>query len=330
MTNSIKPIFLFLFPVVFSFLNAQQHRLQGTWILDKITYQTGEALEVNHTMYSNFIAYKFVGNTLEIINQKVTAKIDDSTIITPLRKLNYRFNNQNLIIRESDDDKIYYFLKVADFIRKYPEFQPGETIYEGKTVYKTNSVIQPEFSYSQNFNMYIMNNVASYSSVASKNNSFRISYILSADHKIREVKVVHGISSTFDEQFKGALMNAEKFFKNTFGKDLLVTHSFQFYNMQAGSNLKLEKQIRDLSQRAGSLYDKNDFAGAIAQYDKLLALEINDYTKDRMQYLLQSALLRSGVANLALGNRVLACEKFRQAGDLTDFSVRNYLRDFCQ
>lgn len=326
----MKQISVFLFILLFCFLNAQQQKLQGTWILDRITYQNGDLLEVNHPMYSNYFTYKFIGNILQISEQKEKVDINDTTITTSIRKLNYSIENKMLTIKEVSDDKIYYFLKIDDFVQKYPEFEPVETTYEGKSVYTTNSLIKPEFNHSQNFNQYIMNNVASYSSVASTDNSFKVTYILTADSKIHDLKVVKSVSDTFDSQFISALMNAEKFFKNTFGKDLLVSQSFEFYNMFSNSNIKHERQIINLAKKAGELYDKNDFEGALAQYEKLFALQINAYSKDRLRHMLQPALLRAGVANLAIGRRTEACAAFREAGNLTDFTVRNYLRNFCK
>ena len=38
-----------------------------------------------------------------------------------------KFEKENLVINESGDNKIYFFLNQNDFLNKYPEFRPKES-----------------------------------------------------------------------------------------------------------------------------------------------------------------------------------------------------------
>jgi hypothetical protein len=45
---------------------------------------------------------------------------------------------------------------------------------------------------------------------------------------------------------------------------------------------------------------------------------------------IDEALKNLAISYLATGNQNLACENFKLVGDITDFTVRNYLLDFCK
>lgn len=274
--------------------------------------------------------YNFKGNNLEINNQNFKVSIDNSTISTNYRKLHYKSENGYLIINESGDDKIYYFLKANDFLNKHPEFEPKEIIYNNKNVFESNSLIKPEFNYTENFEDFIRKNIPSYSSTSATNNFFKAKFVLTKENKIIDVQIVEGISKTFDNEYKNALLKSEKFIKNSSGKDLLITQSFNFFKMFAGLTNKEEKQIYNYVQKGNSFYEKNDFNNAITNYEKLLSLNIKPETKDRFGYSLDQAFINLGVSYLAAGNNIKACESFLKVGDITNFKVRNYLINFCK
>ncbi len=326
----MKRILVILILLSFTFLKSQQEKLQGNWILDKIYYQNGNLLEVNHPLYSNFTEYNFRGNNLEINNQKFKTSIDNSTISTNFRKLNYKLENKYLIINENGDDKTYSFLKTSDYLEKYPEFEPKEITYNDKRVFESNSVIKPEFNYTENFEDFIRDNISSYSSTSATNNFFKARFILTKENKITDLQIVDGISKTFDSEYKKALLKSEKFIKNNYGKDLLVTQTFNFFKLFASLTNKEEKQIYNFIQKGDSFYEKNDFKSAIINYEKLLSLNINPITKDRFGYKLDQAFINLGISYLATGNNSKACESFMKVGDKTNFKVRNYLMNFCK
>lgn len=326
----MKRILLVLILLSFTFLHSQQNRLQGKWILDKIYYQNGNPLEINHPLYSTFIEYDFKGNNLEINNSKFKFSIDGSIITTNTRKLNYKIENEYLIINESGSDKVYYFLKGTDFLKTYPEFEPQEITYADKTVFEANSVVKPEFNYSESFEEFIRKNIPSYSPTSATNNFFKAKFILTKENKITDIQIIDGISKRFDAEFKMALLKSEKFLRNTSDKDLLVTQTFNFFKMFASLGNKEEVQICNFIQKGDKLYEKNEFKNAIINYEKLLSINISAATKERFGFNLNRAYINLGVSYLAVGNIPKACEAFMKVGDKTNFQVRNYLINFCK
>lgn len=325
----MKQILIILFFLNFTFLKSQ-NKLQGNWILEKIQYQNGNLLEVNHPLYSTFMEYDFNGNNLEINNQKFKISIDNSTISTNYRKMNYKFENQHLIINENGDDKVYYFLKESDFLKKYSEFEPKEVVYNNKIVFESNSVIKRDFKNTENFQEFIRKNIPSYSSISATNNFFKATFVITKENKITDILIEKGISKTFDNEFKIALLKSEKFIYNPLGKDLLVTETFNFFKIFAGLTNREEKQIFNFIQKGNSFYENNEFNNAITNYEKLLSIDIQPETKERFGYALDQAYINLGVSFLANGNNIKACESFLKVGNKTNFKVRNYLINFCQ
>src|SRR5690606_26352999 len=102
-----KPFFIVFIFLIFCFSKAQVHSLQGKWILDKIVYQNGSPLEVNHPLYSTFMEYGFSGNNLSVNNyQRFKVTVDSETISTDFRIMNYKIENEHLTISEKGDDKV--------------------------------------------------------------------------------------------------------------------------------------------------------------------------------------------------------------------------------
>ena len=325
-----KPFFIVFIFLIFCFSKAQVHSLQGKWILDKIVYQNGSPLEVNHPLYSTFMEYGFSGNNLSVNNyQRFKVTVDSETISTDFRIMNYKIENEHLTISEKGDDKVYHFLKLSDFLRRYPEFEPKEIIYNGKKVFGSNAVVKPEFGKFENFEEFLRINIPSYTSVSATNNFFKARFILTADNKVNDIEIVDGVSEKFDNQYKIALLRSEKLLKNTYGKDLLVEQTFNFFQMFSPYTTKEERQISGLIRKGDDFYDKNDFENAAAQYVKLLALNITPETTERFGYKLDQAFINSGVTLLATGQREKACESFIRVGGKTNFKVRNYLINFC-
>ena len=107
--------------------------------------------------------YNFSGNYLEINNQKFKVVIDNSNISTDYRKMNYKIENEQLVITENGDDKVYYFLKESDFLKKHSEFEPKEVVYNNNIVFESNSIIKPGFKNTENFQEFLRKNIPSYS-----------------------------------------------------------------------------------------------------------------------------------------------------------------------
>ena len=136
--------------LLFSISYAQPSKLQGEWILDYVLYKNVNPIEINNSLYSTLITYYFSANSLKINNHPLDITVDQNKIITVNRIVNYSFQGDFLVINDEGSDKNYFFLTKKAFVAKYPEFELQEVNYEGKTVFKPNSVIYPKFRYRTN------------------------------------------------------------------------------------------------------------------------------------------------------------------------------------
>ncbi|SHK25817.1 hypothetical protein [Chryseobacterium polytrichastri] len=317
----------FLLLSFFSF--SQINKLQGSWILDKITYQNGNPLEVNQKMFSSFMEYVFIGNNFKINNQIFKASIDSKTINTDFRKINYKFQEDYLITNEEGDDKNYYFLSKNLFLKKYPEFQPKEINFENNIVFISNEVIKPIFNYNGGTDAYFMKNIPSYSENSSNNNIFKAQFILTKNNKITDIKVINSISKSFDKEFTKSLLSAEKYFINDSGLDLLVEQQFNFFKMFNSFINKDEKKLYKISQEGNKYFEINDFQNAANSYTEINNLNSSVLTNERIRYITNEIYINLGISYLVMKDQEKACKSFRNIGDETNFIVRNYLLIFC-
>lgn len=323
--------FIKLVCVFFSvFCFSQTEKLKGNWILDGILYNNGNQLEINHPLFSSFTEYNFNGNNLKINDQNFKISISENLISTNFRKLNYKFEQDYLIITEVGDDKTYFFLKNNSFLEKYPEFQPQQINYENKNVFVANEIIKPEFLNEKSFEDFLRRNIPSYSEESAKNNYFEAKYIVTADNKISNITITKSISKNFDNEFKLALLKSEKYLKNNFGKDILVTQIFNCFKMFEALNSKEERRIFNIEQKGRVFFEKNDFENAIKTYNQINDINTSKEIKERFGYSIDKIFINLGVSYLATNRIPQSCENFKKVGNKTNFKVRNYLRKFCE
>lgn len=317
-----------LFISMFCF--SQAEKLKGNWILDEIMYSNGNPLEINHPQFSSFIEYNFNGDKLKINDRNFKITYSENQISTNFRKLNYKFENDYLVITEIGDDKKYYFLKNNSFLEKYPEFEPQKINYENKDVFIANEIIKPEFINEKSFENFLRENIPSYSEESANNNYFEAKYVVSSDNKISNIAIIKSISKNFDNQFKVALLKSEKYLKNNFGKDLLMTQSFNFFKMFQNLNSKDERKIFNIEQKGRVFFEKNDFENAIKTYNQINEINISQELKTRVEYSIDQIFVNLAISYLATNNFQKSCEIFRKVGNRTNFKVRNYLRKYCE
>ena len=317
-----------LFFSVFYF--SQSDRLKGNWILDDIVYTNGTQLEINHPQFSKFIEYNFNGNRIKSNNQSFKMTLSENLISTNFIKLNFKFENDYLVITEVGDDKIYYFLKNKTYLEKHPEFQPQKINFENKEVFVVNEIIKPDFINEKSFEIFLRENIPIFSNESIKNNYFEAKFILTANNKISNIIITKGISENFDNEFKTALLKSEKYLINNFHKDILITQSFNFFKMFAGINSKNERIISNIYEKGRVFYEKNDFENAKKTYSKINEIIINQDLKNRFGYNIDQIYINLGISYLASNEIQKSCESFRKVGDETNFKVRNYLKKFCK
>ncbi|MFY7811258.1 MAG: hypothetical protein ACOVQ2_05950 [Flavobacterium sp.] len=319
-------LLIFLF---FTYLNyGQIDKLNGKWILDKINYNDGSSLEINHPMYSDFLEYTFNNNTFTVNDITFDVEIDNNKISNIFRTMNYRFINDKLIINELGDNKTLTFIKRENFTKIYPEFEPKSIEYDNKIVYLPNSIVKPDFIYSINkpekkfyseINSYLVNSIKLENDTEGE---LELKFIITKDNKIYNVKVIKGISKDFDDLIINNLMKSEKYFKNNFDKDFILTFIWKI-NVK---ELKKDRKIDKLLIKSREYYKKNDFLNVIKNYDEIISnndLNIINKNLDNSDFFLV------GISYIALNQIDKSCEIFKKIGDKSNFKIRNYLINFC-
>lgn len=124
-------IFLISF-FTFSHFYSQNQNLTGNWILVKTLFNDGKNIEVNNSNYSTKLIYAIKKNSIRINNQYFESVFTNDKIKTPFRTINYTIKDRYLIAQDEGDNKTSYFLKVDDYIQKFPEFKLKEVEKNGK------------------------------------------------------------------------------------------------------------------------------------------------------------------------------------------------------
>lgn len=312
-----------------NFINVHSQKLNGTWILEKTVYENGNPLEINHTLYSTFTKYDFLTNSIKINDQKFNAKYENNSIKLDFRELFFSFENNYLLIQEKGDNKIQILSKKEDFLSKNIEFISDIEIRNQDTLYISNEVYKPQFNNELTFEDFLRKNISKYTSESTKNNLFKSEFVLTKEGKIKDIKILSGISKSFDNEFIVALNKAEKYFINETGKDFLIKHNFNFFQMFKGLTEKLEKEFYAIQKKGNLYFENNEFEKAIAEYEKLKIMDL-DSIKDRLGFLYSEAFINLGISYLVVNKNEEACNSFLKVGDLRNFKVRNYLINFCK
>jgi hypothetical protein len=312
-----------------NFINVHSQKLNGTWILEKTVYENGNPLEINHTLYSTFTKYDFLTNSIKINDQKFNAKYANNSIKLDFRELLFSFDNNYLLIQEKGDDKIQILSKKEDFLSKNIEFKSEIEIRNLDTLYIRNEVYKPQFNNELTFEDFLRKNISKYRSESTKNNLFKSEFVLTKDGKIKDIKILRGISKSFDTEFIIALNKAEPYFKNDTGKDFLIKHNFNFFQMFKGVTEKIEKEFYAIQKKGNLHFENNEFDKAIIEYEKLNIMDLNSI-EERMGFLYSEAFTNLGISYLAVNKNDEACNSFLKVGDKRNFKVRNYIINFCK
>lgn len=324
----MKNLVLVFVLLISNFFFSQNKNLEGKWILDKVLYNDGRSLEINHPLYSFFSTYEFKNNYLIIDETRQKVSIDSKQIKSDFRTLNYYFIENYLILNDINDKekKIFALLKLDDFIKKYPEFTPKEEIRNGKTVKICNEVFRPNFNYEGTFQDFITRNTPQGNSKNDIDLFFKVEYILTKDNRINYIKVIDSKTPIYDTNFISAIKKSEKYYQNLFNEDVLIIKEQQFLKWKNDLTNKDEIKLYEIRSNILQYYNLNKFEDIIEEYKKLQDLKI---VENRFNSFFKEIFIKSGVAFLAVNNNVKACECFEKAGGKTNFNVKNYLINFC-
>lgn len=320
---------LFLLLTFINCISGYSQRLKGTWILEKTIYENGSPLEINHNLYSTLTTYDFLTNSIKINNQKFNAEYADNLIKLDFRELLFSFENNHLLIQEKGDDKIQILSKKEDFLTKNIEFKSDIEIRQQDTLYISNEIYKPQFDNVLSFEDFLRKNIPAYKIESAKNILFKSEFILSKKGKIKDIKIVSGISKSFDNEFILALNKAEVYFKNETGKDFLIRHNFNFFQIFKGLTEKIDKEFYAIHKKGNLHFQNNEFDQSIIEYEKLNQMDLSSI-KDRLIFLYDEAFINLGISYLVLNRNEEACNSFLKVGDKRNFKVRNYLINFCK
>jgi len=324
MNRILITIFLF---IAFSFCYSQNQNLIGKWILVKTMFNDGRNIEINNPNYSTKLIYTIKPKSIKINNQNFDATFSSEQIKTQFRKINFLIKEKYLIAQDEGDNKTSYFLKVDDFIQKYPEFSLKEIEKNGQTLYLDNDLSGYEFNNELSFEEYISKNTKDRDSKDFINLNFQVEFVLTKDNKIQDIKVLNSIDNSFDNEYINALKKSEKFFQNLTGKNLLIRDEINQLKWANDLSDKDEKKLYQIRAKGLEFYRNNKFEKAIEQF---LQVESLDIKNNRFKTLIKECLLDLGISYLAIGQNENACKTFERIGDKTDFEIRNYLIDFCE
>lgn len=319
---------LIVFVLLAANIYGQESDLLGNWILERTQFSNGENLEINNPIYSTKLTFLITSDSLQILSQVFKANFTKSQIKTPFRTINYVLKDGYLITQDENDDKISFFLRPENFVKKHPEFALTESIRNGDTIYIANNITDYVFENELSFDNFIDENRSKNDrpSKSFKNVYFRIEFVLTKDNEIKDIKVLDSIDLAYDNDYIFALKQSAAFLKNLTNRDLLITkevNQLKWYKDLTDSN---EIKLYDLRTRGLEFYHLNNFEKAIQHFSQIKNLTI---INNRFKTLIKESMIKLAVSYLAVGNLEEACKTFNQIGSTTDFEIRNYLIDYC-
>jgi len=315
-----KKIF-FILVLFSSFCFSQENNILGKWILEKITYSNGSDLEINHPLYSTQMINYISPNSIIINGAKVDARFENNKIIINNRVQEISFSNKFLTFNSLEDNLKYYFTKEKDFIEKYSEYLPNKTEKNNTEVLISNTIIEPVFFDSYDFKQsFLISLIEKYEDSQNKNFDFFIKLIIDENNKIISDEIFgENLIDKDIANIKSVLKTKENKFINTFGKKILVNYNFKF-GINSTYQKSKENKFDKIFPQIKKYYNANQFNKVIDLYEKLDRKTYNEsYNKQLL-----------AISYLATNKIDKACNTFLEIGKVTDFSVRNYVKNFCQ
>ncbi|WP_123902327.1 hypothetical protein [Chryseobacterium arthrosphaerae] len=321
MKNLILILCLFISLKTFS----QTQKLMGEWFLDRVYPSTGKSLEINNRKYSIFLSYNIKPNELIINNQKFEAVFLKDKIKLKDRELTYWYDENYLLVQEGNE--IYTFLKKNDFTKKNPEFNPQINFVKNDTVIVANQIIKPVFNNEKTFDRFVTNHISDSSYNSGDDLYFKAEFVLTRDNNITQIKIIDPYTPQYQSEFVQALKKSEQYFENPYRKDMLITVEKFFPKWIGDLKTKEEKELYSILSTGNKYFYKNNFEKTIETLSKLDGIKVRDI---EFNPLVHEAYVLLGISYLVLGQNDNACTSFNKAGSITDFGVRNYLKDFCK
>ncbi|MEN5435469.1 hypothetical protein ABE545_17670 [Sphingobacterium faecium] len=321
-------IIIILFFVGINSLSAQSNALLGKWILDTSLTPEGKLLPLDDPLFSSLVIYEFTEKKLAINEHKFDAEFSGNYLIDlGNRKLNYEIRNEYLYIQESNNSPILCFLKFDDFRRIYPEFQPKEIVYQGKNVFIYNDLVDIKFNNDLTFFHYIINCTPLIKNKTSANYYFTIKYVLNTTNEISNIEITNISDEKVKKQLVNTIQKSAKFYQNNSGKNLLMKEKFLFFKMHEAIDETVEATYKSFL-KGNEFFNNLRFQEALVEYEN--GLEKKFDTEKFYGLFYSEYIIKLGISYLISEQKEKACSTFRKLGDETNFSVRNFLRYYCQ
>jgi hypothetical protein len=301
-------------------LNGQD--IFGKWIKTKVEYVDKSELPNENSLKFQYVRYSFEKPNKFYMSltydDKGTALLFERKNNIIEIKNSFGFVTNSFLIAESGTDELVliqkgitsftendciklYFTKESKYQNSL-QVRPIDilSINNLDTVYMACEKVHPEFNWEKSFYDFCTENMPEKKAVVATNNFFLATFIVRKTGLIDSVKVLEGINSKFEKQFRATLKKSQRFWapaklgdKNV---DVQMKMTFKF--------ISSDKFIPmyDFSKKGKTAMTNSDFDGAIYYFDLALEENPDDY----------EILYNKAICELNLGNRTLACQDLKK------------------
>ena len=315
-----KIFFSFIIFIIHVNTYSQETKLFGNWILVRTLYDDLKPLEINHPDYSQSLIYEIKKDHFKVNGVKNEfVEFKNGQIDYPLQTINYSFKDDYLITQIKGSNLKHFFLKREDLLKKHPDLIPS--LSENNDYIYDNGIVNYSFEQNVPLESYLIRELNKIS-ISSKNKAFDIHFILTSANKIENINIAP--TTKFEKTITDLLTKSEKFFKNNTEQNLLISTSI---NLDLLEGFYLNSPIRTIKDKIEENYNNNNFSKVIElspQFHKAIQNE------NQNQLLIKSTKKLIAISYLTKGDTQLACSNLYNIGDRIDFTVRNYIVDFCK
>ena len=319
-------LLIVLFPIV---IFAQGDNIKGKWILDYVTYENGDPLEIEHPLFSTFKSLDISDKHVIIDGiSKNKSQVYVGRIVMQHIKYKYHIDNKYLVLKEDDADKLYYFLRILDFKKKYPDTKSEYVEYENRSVLKYNRLLNIDILNSFNFDSVakFQENIKSYKKHLFTNKLFKATFILTADNKIENVKIEKSISPKFDEDFIKASHNLTMLHTNNTGNDVLM----EYYDyMGKYWPKRTDAQIEFFKNKVIADYYYTNKQFNLSKEIYTILYSSKDVLTGIDNHIVNEIYKKLYISLLHTNNLLEACILLNDIKETNYFEVKNYLKEYC-
>lgn len=299
---------------------SQETKLFGNWILVRTLYEDFKPLEINHPDYSQSLIYEIKEDYFKVNGVKNEfVEFKNGQINYPLQTINYSFKDGYLITQIKGSNLKHFFLKRENLLKKHPDFVPSFS--ENTDYIYDNGIANYSFEQNVPLESYLIRELNEIG-ISQKNKEFEIKFILNSFNKIENIQI--SPSTKFDQTISNLLIKSETYFKNNTIHNLFIETKI---NLDLLGSFYLNSTIRTIKDKIEDNYNNNNFK-KVVELSPSFEKAIKD--ENSAQLLIKSTKKQIAISYLALDYKETACNKFYEIGKLSDFSVRNYILDFCK